>query len=131
MGRVFFGEGADGFEFDDELGVYDEVGSKVAEQTAVFIVDGDGHLLLDGESLFPEAIAERVFVNLFVVTVTEKGVGLEGSLADDIGELKGGGFVHGVLRTRIFATKGTEGAKGRWWDRDVKRFGAGFLLCVF
>lgn len=48
-GRVFVGEGAGGFQLDDDSVFDDEVGDVVADEDAV-VVDGDGVLLEDGEA---------------------------------------------------------------------------------
>ncbi len=94
LGGVVVVEGAAGFEFDDEIVVYDEVGEELAEEAAVLVVDVDGDLLVDLLTKFSKAVAEGVFVYLFVVSVAEETVGVEGGLADDVGELSGVLFGH-------------------------------------
>jgi hypothetical protein len=94
LGDVFVVEGADGFEFDDELLLNEEVGEEFTEQSAVFGEDVERMLLNREESLFAEAMRETVFVDFFGVPVTEVAVEGEAGFADLVAELEDGVF-HG------------------------------------
>ena len=85
LGGVLIDERPDGFEFNDELMINDKVGQELTQRAAVLVVNGDGNLLLDREAFFPQAVAQGVFVDFLIMTVTEEGMGFEGRLTNDVG----------------------------------------------
>jgi len=70
LGYMFIDEGFDGFEFDDERVLDEEIGEVFAENRSVFIEDVQRVLLHNLETLFAKTVDESVLVNFFVVAVT-------------------------------------------------------------
>jgi hypothetical protein len=70
LGDVFVDQGFDGFEFDDQRILNEEIGEVFAENRAVFIEDVESVLLHDIQALFAKAMGESVFVNFLIVAVT-------------------------------------------------------------
>jgi hypothetical protein len=85
LGGVLFREGANRLELNDELLIDDKVGNELSQRTAVLVVNSDGHLLFDREAFFPEAVAQGVFINFLIMSVTEEGVSFEGRLTNGVG----------------------------------------------
>jgi len=70
--RMLVGKCAHRLELDNKLFVDEQTGHELTEQTAVLVLNGDWHLPFDLEALFLETVAEGVFVDFLIVTVTEK-----------------------------------------------------------
>ena len=64
LSNVFIGGRLDRLEFHDQAIFDEQVGEILTQDRAVFVVDGEWKLVLDFQTLLPQAIRERVLVNL-------------------------------------------------------------------
>ena len=99
--QVGGGKSGDGFEFD-EYAVDNHIGHIFAEDKAVFVVDGNGDLGLDGEAGLFQPVGQSGFVNIFEKSGSEVGMEVKCGLADDIAELFGLFFRYGILFFHLF-----------------------------
>ncbi len=58
-----------GFHFDEELVLDVKVGKIAAENGSVFVVHRNGVLLLHGYAAFPQAVHERILVDLLEMPI--------------------------------------------------------------
>ena len=94
LGCVLLGKGSDCLQLDNKFVGDNQVGGKVTQQTAIFIVDAKRNLLIHLQLFLPETVSQRIFTNLLRMTVPQEAVSFKCSLADGICELEGGGLVH-------------------------------------
>ena len=105
--NVFVCDGANGFEFDDQLVFYKQIGEVVAEYRAVFIENRERMLLDDLKTLFAKPMSEAVLVDFLCMAVAMVLMKREAGFADAIAELEDRIFNHVFLRRlSLFAANG-------------------------
>jgi hypothetical protein len=85
LGRVLIHECAHRFEFHDEFSIDAQVSEEIPKEASVVIMHRNRHLLFHREPFFAEPVAEGIFVNLLIVSVTEEAVSFECRLTNGIG----------------------------------------------
>jgi hypothetical protein len=92
---MFIHHGFGCFQFNDEFFCNEQVGEKLAQERAIFVVNMKRVLLLDRQTLFTETVREPVLIDFFGVAVTVVFVKGEAGFTDDITELVDGIEFHG------------------------------------
>jgi hypothetical protein len=85
LSGVFVNQGADGLELNNELRIDEQISQELAQETSVLVVNVDRNLLVDREALFAQAVAEGVFVDFLIMSMTEEGMSFERRLTNDVG----------------------------------------------
>ncbi|QEG20477.1 hypothetical protein MFFC18_03250 [Mariniblastus fucicola] len=86
------GDSFDGFEFNDELAIYDYVDSKANVKFDVVPDDWNRRFFFGRESAFSKLVNHDFLINRFKQSGAERGVDLESNIDDYFRELI---FVHG------------------------------------
>ena len=71
LSDVFGRDGLDGFQFDDEAVLHEEVSEVVSENGAVFIAYLQRFLALDGDAELSEPVGEAVFIDFLKMPTAE------------------------------------------------------------
>ena len=91
LGFMFGGDGAGGFEFDDDRIVDEQIGEVFSDDLAC-IVDGNAGLLFDFEAEAAEFYRESIFVDFFEKSIAEGVVDSVEGFDDEFGEVFVFGF---------------------------------------
>lgn len=85
---MFVGEVFDGFDFDDQRILHEDVREVVAQRGAIGVLDLEGILRKRRKSLFSESGKKTVFINLLQVAVAKMSVELQSRFPHLVAQLK-------------------------------------------
>ena len=84
LGNIVVNQSPVRFNFYYQTMLHKKIGFIVAQYSAIFIIKRQWELLLDMESRFSQPVDERIFINLFEVSVTMKLMDRKTGFTDQI-----------------------------------------------